>query len=41
MKSVRAALLDRGMPDEQISLKAYWRTGRGNAEHGEPDKSDS
>lgn len=41
MKGVRAALLDRGMADEQISLKAYWRTGRGNAEHGEPDKSDA
>ena len=41
MKAVRIALLDRGIADDQISLKAYWRTGRGNAEHGEPDKSDS
>ena len=41
MKNVRIALLDRGVADDQISLKAYWRTGRGNAEHGEPDKSDA
>ncbi len=40
MKAVRAALLDRGLGEVEASLKAFWRTGRGNADHGEPDKSD-
>jgi NADPH-dependent ferric siderophore reductase len=40
MKAVRAALLDRGLGEDQVSLKAFWRTGRDNADHGEPDKSD-
>jgi len=40
MKVVRAALLDRGLEPEQISLKAFWRAGRTNAEMGEPDKSE-
>lgn len=40
MKAAHAALLDRGIDEEQISRKAYWRTGRNNADHGEPDKSD-
>jgi NADPH-dependent ferric siderophore reductase len=35
---VRSALGDRGLADEQISLKAFWRAGVGNAEHGEPPK---
>ena len=39
-KVVRDALLDRGLRDEQISRKAFWRAGRTNAEHGEPDKGD-
>lgn len=39
IRIVRQALLDRGMDDEQISRKAFWRFGRGNAAHGEPDKS--
>ena len=38
---LRDALVDRGLRDEQISRKAYWRNGRRNAEHGEPDKSDA
>ncbi len=41
LKVLRAALVDRGLSDEQISLKAFWRVGRVNAEHGEPDKSES
>ncbi len=38
---LRTALLDRGLADEQISRKAYWRTGRRNAENGEPEKDQS
>jgi NADPH-dependent ferric siderophore reductase len=39
MKTMRTALLDRGLSNEQISVKAFWRTGSANADHGEPDKS--
>ena len=39
MKTVRSALLDRGLSDEAISMKAFWRRGSANADHGEPDKS--
>lgn len=39
MKAVRTALLDRGLANEQISVKAFWRAGSANADHGEPDKS--
>jgi NADPH-dependent ferric siderophore reductase len=35
---LRTALLDRGLSDEQINRKAYWRVGRNNAENGEPEK---
>ena len=41
MKAANAALLDRGVTEAQISRKAFWRTGRNNADHGEPDKSES
>jgi NADPH-dependent ferric siderophore reductase len=37
-QSLRVALLDRGLTTEQISLKAFWRSGVGNADHGEPPK---
>jgi NADPH-dependent ferric siderophore reductase len=40
MKAVRTALLDRGLDDEAISMKAFWRVGRNNADHGEPEKGD-
>ena len=40
IRALRVALLDRGLDDQDVSVKAYWRTGRENAEHGEPDKSD-
>lgn len=40
-KVLRSALIDRGLAEEFISLKAFWRTGRNNAEHGEPDKSEN
>jgi NADPH-dependent ferric siderophore reductase len=38
MRALRSALLDRGMKEEELSLKAFWRAGRHNAEHGEPEK---
>lgn len=38
---LRSALIDRGLSDEQISRKAYWRMGRRNAENGEPEKDQS
>jgi NADPH-dependent ferric siderophore reductase len=41
MKATHAALVDRGLNEEQISRKAFWRTGRNNADLGEPDKSDN
>jgi len=34
--ALRAALAARGMPDGQVSPKAYWGRGRANAAHGEP-----
>jgi NADPH-dependent ferric siderophore reductase len=36
---MRAALLGRGMTPEQISAKPYWRSGRANAPHGEPERA--
>ncbi len=41
MRAVQTALLDRGLAPDQISHKAYWRCGRANADHGEPDKADA
>ena len=40
MRVIQSALLDRGLTPEQISHKAFWRSGRSNADHGEPEKSD-
>jgi NADPH-dependent ferric siderophore reductase len=40
MKAVRAALVDRGLETEQIDLKAFWRAGVANQEHGEPPKDE-
>ena len=40
LKAARAALLDRGLDEAQVSVKAHWRVGRDNADHGEPDKSE-
>jgi NADPH-dependent ferric siderophore reductase len=36
---MRATLLGRGMTAEQISAKPYWRAGRANAAHGEPERA--
>jgi NADPH-dependent ferric siderophore reductase len=38
-KAVKAALLDRGMEASSIALKAFWRQGQVNGDHGEPDKN--
>jgi NADPH-dependent ferric siderophore reductase len=35
---LRSVLLKRGLAAEQISAKPYWRAGRANAAHGEPDR---
>ena len=36
--ALRAALLARGLTPDQISAKPYWRAGRANAAHGEPER---
>ncbi len=36
VRAIREALVQRGLPADQISAKAYWRRGLPNAEHGEP-----
>ena len=36
--AMRQALLARGMEADQISAKPYWRAGRANAAHGEPER---
>jgi NADPH-dependent ferric siderophore reductase len=38
VRTLRSALVDRGMDAEQISLKAFYRVGRANGANGEPDK---
>jgi NADPH-dependent ferric siderophore reductase len=35
---MRRTLLERGLTPEQISAKPYWRVGRANAAHGEPER---
>ncbi len=37
--AMRTALLARGMEADQISAKPYWRHGRANAPHGEPERT--
>ena len=37
-RTLRSALVDRGLRTEQISLKAYYRVGQGNGANGEPSK---
>ncbi len=39
VRALEVALLDRGLSPEQVSHKPYWRFGKSNADHGEPDKS--
>lgn len=38
MRAIASALGDRGLEEHQISTKAFWRTGRHNAEMGEPER---
>jgi NADPH-dependent ferric siderophore reductase len=38
VRAITRALTDRGLSQDQISGKAYWRRGLPNAEHGEPTK---
>jgi NADPH-dependent ferric siderophore reductase len=35
--SLQRAALGRGLPAEQVSIKAYWGRGKANADRGEPD----
>jgi NADPH-dependent ferric siderophore reductase len=35
---MRGIVLERGVPSEQLSAKAYWSRGRANAAHGEPER---
>lgn len=37
-RALHGALVDRGLDPERISHKAYWRFGRANQDHGEPEK---
>jgi NADPH-dependent ferric siderophore reductase len=39
VREVSAALRARGLADDRISGKPYWRHGVANAPHGEPDRS--
>ena len=36
--AMRERLAARGLPDDQMSPKAYWGVGRANAGHGEPSR---
>lgn len=36
--ALREVLSNRGLSDGQVSPKAYWGRGRGNADHGEPSR---
>ena len=38
MRVLESALRDRGLSPEAISHKSFWRVGRRNADHGEPQK---
>lgn len=39
-RAISTALRERGLDENQISAKAYWRRGLPNAEHGEPARED-
>jgi NADPH-dependent ferric siderophore reductase len=39
VSALREILAARGLGDEQVSAKAYWGLGRGNAGHGEPARN--
>ena len=37
-RTIKTTLIDRGMSEESISLKAFYRAGKQNKDHGEPEK---
>ncbi len=39
VNEVRELLAERGLARDQISPKPYWRAGRSNQDHGEPEKA--
>jgi NADPH-dependent ferric siderophore reductase len=39
VNEIRTHLVARGLPDERINAKPYWRLGRGNAANGEPERT--
>jgi len=40
VRSIQRVLVERGLQQDQISAKAYWRRGLPNAEHGEPAREE-
>ena len=34
---LKGILIERGLAGEQVSAKGYWKSGRANASHGEPE----
>ena len=40
VRSIQRKVTERGLPQDQISAKAYWRRGLPNADHGEPARQD-
>jgi NADPH-dependent ferric siderophore reductase len=40
VRGIQRHLAERGLQQDQISAKAYWRRGLPNAEHGEPTRQD-
>ncbi len=40
VRDLQVALADRGLAPEQVSAKSFWRAGRANADHGEPEKGE-
>jgi NADPH-dependent ferric siderophore reductase len=38
VSALREALLERGLDEDSISAKPYWRLGRRNGTHGEPER---
>jgi NADPH-dependent ferric siderophore reductase len=41
VNSIKSAMLARGLDADQVSVKAYWGRGAGNALNGEPEKRPS
>ena len=38
VNEIKSGLLARGLPEDRINAKPYWRLGRGNAANGEPER---